>query len=130
MLTAGLSLAIGLVPVAGKVLAAAIAVAGVILLVRGTRAAIWVSERGVTAADGRVTRHLVWADVLRFELDPQEREGLLPGAGLGAWRRNGASWVRLMAHGRDPDGRYQAALEDLQGELTRRHLLPGRKRRE
>ena len=124
MLAAGLSLAIRLVPVAEKVLAAVIAVAGAILFARGTRAAIWVSERGVTAADGQVTRHLVWADVQRFDLDPQEREGLMPGAGLGAWRRNG-EWVRLMVHGRDPQGRYQAALEDLEGELARRQPAAG-----
>ncbi len=124
MLAAGLSLSIGLVPVAEKVLAAVIAVAGAILFARGTRAAIWVSERGVTAADGQVTRHLVWADVQRFDLDPQEREGLMPGAGLGAWRRNG-EWVRLMVHGRDPQGRYQAALEDLEGELARRQPAAG-----
>jgi hypothetical protein len=119
MLAAGLSLAIGLAPVADKVLAAVIAAAGAILFARGTRAAIWVSERGVTAADGRVTRHLAWSDVRRFELDPEDREGLMPGTGLGAWRHNG-EWVRLMAHGRDPKGRYRAALEDLQAELARR----------
>jgi hypothetical protein len=81
-----------------------------------TRAAIWSASGGVTAADGRVTRHLE-----RFELDPQDREGLIPGTGLGAWQRNG-EWVRLMAHSRDPKGRYQAAMEDLQGELARRQL--------
>jgi hypothetical protein len=119
MLAAGLALAIGLVPVAARILAAVIAAAGAILFVRGTRTTVWVSERGVTAAGDRVTKHLAWADIQRFELDPENREGPMPGLALGAWRSNG-EWVPLAGQGRDPKGRYQAALEDLQGELARR----------
>jgi hypothetical protein len=40
MLAAGLALAIGLVPVAARILAAVIAAAGAILFVRGTRTTV------------------------------------------------------------------------------------------
>jgi hypothetical protein len=120
MIIVGLALAIGMVPVAARALAAVIAVLGAVLFARGTRTAIWASDLGVTAAvSGRVTTHLAWAEVQRFELDPEDRAGPGPGLALGAWRRNG-QWVPLADHGRDSRGRYQGALQDLQAELARR----------
>lgn len=121
MLVIGLYLAAGVAATATVtgILGAVIAAAGAVLLVRGTRTAIWVSEQGVTVAGNRVTKRLAWTDIQRFELEPTDEEGLRPSAGLGAWRRNG-EWVRLVDHGRHPRGRYQAALEDLQTELAHR----------
>jgi len=123
MLVIGLFLAAGVAATVTRILGAVIAAAGAILLVRGTRTAILASEQGVTAISNRVTKHLAWTDIHRFELDPEKQEGLKASPGLGAWRCNG-EWVRLMDHGRDRSGRYQAALEDLQTELGRRQSCP------
>ena len=119
MLVIGLYLAAEVAATATRILGAVIAAAGAILLVRGTRTAIWVSQQGVTVAGNRVTKHLAWTGIQRFDLDPADQEGLILSAGLGAWRHNG-EWVRLVDHGRHPRGRYQAALEDLQTELADR----------